>query len=149
MDERVQLKQIISVLMIFILLIQFTSCESTKIIQLSDIKVSDKYDIHSEKTLYPTFSNGIVSDGLLSGKLFLSKRNYGRENITHIYVSSDSVVQINNDLISIPINSITKIEHQRAYDPGKTLKNVAIFTVIVGITVAAALAGAYYLSYHL
>lgn len=130
--------------MIFMLLMQFTGCYSTRIIPLSDIKASDKYDLHSKNSTYPTFSNAEVTDGILSGKLFLSKRNYGREDITHIYVLSDSVIQINNDNISIPTNRITKIEH-KIYDPAITTINATktigtVLAVIGGVTSAV---GAY------
>jgi hypothetical protein len=137
MGKKAQLKQIISVIMIFMLLIQLTGCYSTRTIAVSDIKASDKYDIHSDKTLYPTFSNAVVSDSLLSGKLSLSKRNYGREFITHIYISSDSIIRINNynDLISIPIYGISKIEHE-VYDPMKTRintsKTIGIILAVIG-----------------
>ena len=119
MCKRALIKQISSVLMIFMLLLQFTGCYSLKIITVSDIKASDIYDIHSEKTLYTTFSNAVVSDSLLSGKLLLDKSNSGTKTNTHIFILSDTVIQLKNNLISIPINRITKIEHE-VYDPVKT-----------------------------
>lgn len=135
MGKKAQFKQIIFVLIIFMLLIQFTGCYSTKIITVSDIKASDIYDIHTEKTDYTTFSKAVVSDSLVSGKLFLGNSNSGAKTNTHIYISSDTVIQLNNNLISIPINRITKIEHE-VYDPVKTKiiakKNIGIGMTFIG-----------------
>jgi hypothetical protein len=133
MGKKTHLKQIISVWMSLMVILQLTGCYSTKIITVSDIKASDICDIHSEKTLYTTHSNIVISDSLLSGKLLLGKSNSGTETNTHIYILSNTVITINNDLISLPINRIIKIEHE-VYDPVKT-KIIAKRNIGIGLSV--------------
>jgi hypothetical protein len=111
-------------------LIQFTGCYSTRNITVSDIKASDKYDIHSKNSTYPILDNAFISDSILSGTLYLGKINYVKGNVTNIYVLTDSVIKIDKDLISIPTNRIIKIE-QKVYDPDKTKTLVKIIIIPV------------------
>jgi hypothetical protein len=136
MKKRPQVEQIISVLIIFILLLQLSGCYSTRVISLSDIHASDKYYVQSKKSTYPVLSNVDISNGVLSGKLDYGKRNYGKEIVNHIFVMSDSLIKINNDLISIPVNGISKIE-QKVPDPAKTLTLTTVI-IIGGIAVGVA-----------
>jgi hypothetical protein len=137
MKKYSQLQKIISVLMFFILMIELTGCYSTRIISTSEFTVSDKYLIHIKNSTY-SVDNVLISDGILSCKLDLSEKNYGNANKTHIYLSSDSVLKINNDLISVPVGSITKIE-QKVPDPRKTRTLTTVLIVAGSVGVIAGL----------
>lgn len=139
MKKYSRLQKIISVLMSFILMTEFTGCYSTKVISTSEIKVSDKYFIHSKNSTYPVLDNALISNDTLSGKLYLGKNNFSKENVAHIYVLSDSLIKINNDVISIPTNRITKIEH-KVYDLVKT-KTLTTIVIIAWCTAGAVLIG--------
>jgi hypothetical protein len=137
MNNWPQLRQIISVLMIFMLLLQFTGCYSTRIISTSEFESSDTYIMHGQKSIY-NVSDVVVSNGILSGKLDYSRKTYSKANETNIYLLSDSVLKINNDRISLPVDGITKIE-QKVLDPRKTknLTTILIVAVSVGLVVGA------------
>jgi hypothetical protein len=104
--------------MIFILMIELTGCYSTRIVASSDIKPSEICFIHGQRADYH-ISDVVISDGILSGKTGSVKKDKGNKNINHIYISSDSVVKIENNILNVPVWSITKIE-QRVPDPEKT-----------------------------
>jgi hypothetical protein len=118
MKKYSQLQKVISVLMFFILMIGFTGCYSARIVTSSDIKSSEICFIHGQKTNYH-ISETIISDGILSGKTSSGIKSKGKININQIYISSDSVVKIENNILSVPVSSITKIE-QEIPDPQKT-----------------------------
>jgi hypothetical protein len=138
MKKYSQLQKIISVLMSFILMIEFTGCYGTRIIPTSEIKVTDKYLIHSKNSTY-SVDNVIISDGMLSGKLYSNIKNYGNADKFHMYLSSDLGLKINNDLISVPVSSITRIE-QYVPERGKTTLFIVLFVAgFVAIGVGGAL----------
>ena len=134
MKPDTQLQKIISILMAFILIIELTGCYSTRILTTSEINQSDYYLIKSKESVYLSY-NDTISDGILSGKLDFNNKKFNDPRISHIYLSSDSLLTINNDRISLPVNSIEKIK-QRVPEPGKTraLKTLLIIGAAAGVT---------------
>jgi hypothetical protein len=127
MKTHAKIQKIIAVVMIFIIMIEFTGCYSTRTALSSDIKSSEICFIHGQKINYQ-LSDAVISDGILSGKVSSDRTNQNskhlykdRINKNNIYISSDSVARIENNILSIPVGSITKIE-QQIPDPGKTKK---------------------------
>jgi hypothetical protein len=118
MKTHLKLQKFIATLMIFILMIEFTCCYSSRIVTSSDIKSSESCSILGKKIKYH-ISDAIISDGILSGKISSVLKSKGKINKNYIYVSSDSVVKIENNILSVPVSSITKIE-QKIPDPKKT-----------------------------
>jgi hypothetical protein len=123
-----QFPKIISVLMIFILMIEFTGCYSTRILTTSEISSSEIYLIHSNNSTYPVDSV-VISEGVLSGKREAGITDKNKKGTNHIYLSSGSGIKIDNDILSVPVQSITKVE-QRTIDPKKT--GILTAVLIVG-----------------
>ena len=136
MKTNTQLQKIISILMPFILMIEFTGCYSTRIFSAYDINQSDYYLIHSKKSTYLSY-NDTISDGILSGKLDFNTRNLTDPKYLHVYLQSDSSFIINNDRFTLPVNSIKEIK-QRVRDQKKTrtLSTVLIVVASVGFIAA-------------
>ena len=97
--------------------LQITGCYSAKFINKADLPVSDgNYSFHGNKSTYPSVKNAIISNGRISGKVDFVKGNYSIDEKFRIYVSNDSLIRINNDEISIPLDGIMKISiDTRAY----------------------------------
>lgn len=131
MKKYSQLQQIISILITFVFLIEITGCSTTRAVQTSEFKASDKYIIHTQKTTYPVDSTEI-SEGILTCKLDLIKNSNNGANKTHIYLSSDSAINLNNGVLSVPVACITKIE-QKVSDPKKTKWLVASIAITIGV----------------
>jgi len=134
MKEHSQLKKIISILMIFILLIQLSGCMSYRIISSADLTDSNKYNyiIHSQKSKY-RIENTVISNGILSGKIVVEHSNIG--NKVQVYLSSDSMIKINMEkILSIPVDSIAKVEMEK-FSVGKTalLVGTCVGAIIVVI----------------
>ena len=115
-------------------MIEFTGCYSTRILSTSEINQADYYLIKSKESVYLSY-NDTISDGILSGKLDFNNKKLNDPRFSHIYLSSDSLLTINNDRISLPVNSIEKIK-QRVPEPGKTraLKTLLIIGAAAGAT---------------
>ena len=109
MKTFVKSRKIIATLMIFILMIELTGCYSTRIAASSDIKSTEIYYIHGQK-INCYISDAVISDGILSGKTVPVIKNNNKINRNNIYVSSDLVFKIENNILSVPLFSITKIE---------------------------------------
>jgi hypothetical protein len=134
------LQKFISILMLFIIMIEFTGCYSTKILTTSEINSSDIYLIHGTKVSYPV-NNVTISDSILSANFDAGNKTYGSAIKNQIYLSSDSAINFDNYLITVPIDKIVKIE-QKVPDQKKTrtLKTVLIVTGCVGVvTVVSAI----------
>jgi hypothetical protein len=125
----------ISILLIFILIVESTGCYSTRVITTSDLSTSDLYKIHCKNALYDAYGV-ILKDSLLTGYVDLYKAHSDSKNKTHIYLSSDSALRIMNDVITIPIKYITKIE-QKIPDTKKTkiLSGILIAGACVGLAI--------------
>jgi hypothetical protein len=104
----------ISVSMIFILLIQLSGCYSYKTISSSDLPLPDssKYPfvIHCQNSKY-LLKNTIISNGILSGKIdsVNDSRQIGKK--IHLYLSSDSVMNINKEkILTINLDDVAKVK---------------------------------------
>jgi len=134
MKTFVRFQKIIAALMIFILMIEFTGCYSSKIVTSSDIKSSEICVVHGQKADFH-ISDAVISDGILSGKTGSVKNAKDHKNIYHIYISSDSVIKIENNILYVPVWSITEI-YQKVPDPEKTKKlKIALIVGCSGLTI--------------
>ena len=117
MKNHSQIQKISCKLVIFTTILQITGCNSSKYIAKTDLPVSDgNYSFHGNKSTYPFVKNAMISNGRISGKVDFGKSNYSVDEKFRIYVSNDSLIRINNDEISIPLDGITKISiDSRAY----------------------------------
>jgi hypothetical protein len=130
MTKQIQIQKIISIVMIFTLLVELTACYSTRNISTSEIMVSDKYIIHSKNSAY--FVDSVaISKGILTSRMDFSKKNYSNSKRINIYLSSDSLLKITNDHISLPLSCISKIQ-EKVPDPAKT-KTLTFVLVVTGV----------------
>jgi len=114
MKEYSQFQKIISVLVIFLLLLQLSGCYSYKIISGSDLPLpnSSKYSyiIHSQNSKYQ-LKNTIISNGILSGKIDTMEDSRHIGNKIHVYLLSDSLIKINKEkILSLPLDGTAKVE---------------------------------------
>ena len=110
MRKQSQLLKIICKLVILMTFLQITGCYSAKYINKTDLPVSDgNYSFHGKKSTYPFVKNAVISNGRISGRVDFGEGNYSTDEKFKIYVSKDSLIRINNDEISIPLDGITKI----------------------------------------
>jgi hypothetical protein len=107
--------QTISVLMIFVMLIQLTSCYTAKMVSTSEIETLDNCMIHCKNSSY-RLENAVIYDEMISGKLD-HKRDI--KSKIHIYLVTDFNININNGLLKVPVGDISRIELY-AYDRKKT-----------------------------
>ncbi len=119
MKEYSQVQKFISVLMIFILLAYLSGCTSTRIISTSQLPHSnsgkDVYIIHCEKIKF-LLDKSTISNGVLSGRINQTyfDNSYDAGNKIHLYVSSDSVIKIDNkgEFLSVPLVKVTQVSLQ-------------------------------------
>lgn len=138
MKKHTQLMKSVSVLMIFLLLIQLSGCYSYKTILSSDLPVSDSirysYIIHGQNSKY-LLGNTIISNGMLSGTIDTVKdsRQIGKK--IHAYLASDTVIKISKGMIlSIPLDGMKKVEMAKVDVIGTILlagiSGLVIFAVV-------------------
>jgi hypothetical protein len=105
-------KKFISVILIFLILIQIPGCVNTKpFTSVSDIPVYKKYTyiVHSPTTKYQIL-NFRFSDDTISGNLINGKHAKTTHKV-HFYVPADSVLKFNSDMtLVLPVDKISKIE---------------------------------------
>jgi hypothetical protein len=126
-----QIQKIISVLMIFLLLMQLSGCYSYKIISSSTLPLPDSikssYIIHFQNSKY-LLEKAIISNGILSGKIDTMGNSHRIINRIHIYLSSDSVMKINTGyILSIPLDGIAKVKKAK-FEVGETIILVVVCT---------------------
>jgi hypothetical protein len=114
MKEYSQFQKIISVLVIFLLLMQLSGCYSYKIISSSDLPLSNSskysYIIHSQNSICQLKST-IISNGILSGKIDTMEDARHIGNKIHVYLLSDSLIKINTEkILSFPLDGTVKVE---------------------------------------
>ena len=138
MKEYSQLQKIFSILLIFIMLSQFSGCIGFKNIsrnELPSFQFSNyHYTINCKNSKYP-IESAIISNGILSGKVDF-KHSYRRNSI-QVYVSSDTVIKINKgNILSIPLESVTKVKKSK-FAVGRTISVVigSSFTLMMLLTV--------------
>jgi len=141
MKEYSQIQKSISELMILILLVYLTGCESTKIISRFDLPVPDSgkyaYIVHSEKSKFLLEKGSTISNGILSGKInkFYDDEQYDNGKRIHLYTSSNSVITIDTGrILSVPLNEITKVELIKV-DLSKTIVFIAVSALGVFLVV--------------
>jgi len=135
MKKCTQLHKVISALISFILLTEFTGCYSARIISTSNISSSEKYLIHYRNSLL-SVDNASISDGIFSCRLDFSDNNKNKAYKTHIYLVNDSALKTDNELIYLSAGNIARVERM-VPDPKKTrtLTTVLIITACVGVAV--------------
>jgi hypothetical protein len=125
-------KKFISVIFIFLILIQIPGCVSTKAVNsVSDVPVSEKYTyiVHSPSTTYQIL-NFSISDGTVSGNLINGNQAKTTHKV-HFYLSADSVLKLNSDMILIlPADKISKIELE---SPAKGATVIFFGGIFIGI----------------
>lgn len=109
------------------MLINFSGCVSSKILSKSDLPVSGilPYKIQCRNTNF-LLNDVKISNGQLSGNV-VEGGSTRYVNIVNIYLTSDSVVKIENRILTIPCDSITKVKMVQA-SAGKTLLLVVVAT---------------------
>jgi len=123
MKEYSQIQKFVSVLMIFILLIQLSGCASYRVIPNSDLPDYSRYNhlVLSENAKYP-LENVAVSQGLLSGKVNFNQPD--KRNTINVYSSSDSVIKIDTEnILSLPLDGIAKVKVPRVLVPKEYVPN--------------------------
>jgi TM2 domain-containing membrane protein YozV len=96
--------------MIFTMFLLLTGCYSSKFISKTDLPVSGgNYVFHGIKSTYPLVKKAIISNGIISGKIDFVEGDYAGDEKFQVYVSNDSLIKINIDNISVPLDGITKI----------------------------------------
>ena len=138
-------RRIISVLMIFILLLQQFGCVNTYVITTDNLPAySPKfaYEIHCEKKVY-IMEKIVVKNDTLSGKIIDPEWEVlSTSNFIHIYPSSDSLVTINKaKVLSIPLSGILKVkstEKARGKTTILVLGSVGIaILILIGISISS------------
>jgi len=139
------LRRIISVLMIFILLLQQFGCVNTYVITTDNLPAySPKfaYEIHCDKKVY-IMEKIVVKNDTLSGKIIDPEWEVlSTSNFIHIYPSSDSLVTINKaKVLSIPLSGILKVkstEKARGKTTILVLGSVGIaILILIGISISS------------
>ena len=133
----------ISVILIFLILIQMPGCVSTKVVNsVSDIPVSEKYTyiIHTQKTRYQllnaTFSNGILSGNLINGKHTQTAHK------VHLYLLSDSVLKPDSEMrLVLSGDKISKIELE---SPSKGATAILLGGILILVVIIIAVASVDY-----
>ena len=129
MKKYSQVQQLIAILLAFGLMIEFSGCYSVREISTSEILPGDKNLIHTKNFAY-TADSVTIFEGILTGKLDRSLKDYGNEIRNHIYVASDTAVKINQNIIIVPLAEIRRIECT-APDQDRT-KKIATTAIIIG-----------------
>ncbi len=129
-------QEVIAVLLIFLVLIGFTGCYSTRILSVSDISPSDMYLVHSGNSFYPV-CNVVTTAEMIRGELVTIANNNIRLIKKHIYLTTGTVVTSENNFISVPAQNIEKIVDKNL-SSGKTAIAIGVPVIILG---AAAVVG--------
>jgi hypothetical protein len=136
----VQLQKIISVLMSFIMMIEFSGCYTQRILSTSDVTPDNYFLIHCKEVAYTAY-NASITDGILSGSIDFNTKNLTNPKYIHIYLSSDSSLKINNNQFTLPVTSIREI-NQNVRDQKKTRTLITLLIVgvsaglVIGLTIA-------------
>jgi hypothetical protein len=108
-------------LIFFILAILLSGCSGSRYISKSQLPVSGgNYVINGEKAHFPEISNAVVKNGNISGRFDFSGRKVQSDERFQVYVKADSLIKVNGDSLSVPVESIKRIVID--YDHYGTLK---------------------------
>jgi len=144
MIKHLQFQKIICVFLIFTILIYFSGCYSSRVaISSTDLPLPDAskyyYVIHTQYSNY-LIRNGIISNGVLSGKID-NKSSW--HNKIHIYLSSDTIMKISPEkIIIIPIDGIWKVVTEKV----SAEKTFVVTVAIVGGSIIVLSAGIFLLT---
>lgn len=111
-------QKVIVVLLIFIMLTDICACYTQRKVSPYEIAPSIHYVVQYEKSAYITYDL-MVSEGTVYGKLDYNFKNNNNRILQHIFLTSDSLLKINNDKINFPVSSVKEIR-QRMPDRVKT-----------------------------
>ncbi len=136
MKNSSQFQKPLSVLMIFVVIMQSSGCYSTKLISRAEIPPPSSgkyfYIIHGQKSKYQIMYVKFSADSLsgLIVKTYKGKKDVDGNKI-HIYHSSDSLLSINDGKnLVISFNNIDKVETEKI-SAGKTILLTAGVAVII------------------
>ncbi|MDX9948516.1 MAG: hypothetical protein RBS38_14240 [Bacteroidales bacterium] len=136
MKKYSQFLESLSVLMIFVLLLQLTGCRSTRVISASDLVLlnSEKYSyvIHTPDSKY-FLNNASISSDTLYGRI-TTKESAILGNEVRLYLPADSLLKVNTySLAAIPLDNIVKSEDVK-FSKKKTIVLGAIsISVVIAI----------------
>ncbi len=113
-------QKLVALLLSAFMIFELPGCYSLRSIPKSEIQYASKtyYFIHGRNTSY-RISSVIITNGILSGYLDYSAIVKKNKSI-HLYVAPDSAIVKSNESISVPFNSIAKVEVNKV-DGGKSL----------------------------
>jgi len=130
-----QLQKAISVLMCFLMMIEFSGCYTQRILTTSDISSGCYFLIHGKEAVYPAY-NTIITDEIISGNLDFNTKDPTNPDRIHVYLSSDSSLKINNDRFTLPVTDIKEIKQSvRDQKKTRTLTTLLIVGASVGLVV--------------
>jgi hypothetical protein len=97
----------------------------------------DVYIIHGEKIKF-LLGKSTISNGVLSGRINQTyfDNSYDRGNKIHLYVSSDSVIKIDNkgEFLSVPLVGVKQVSLQEVYGTFFIILGSAVLMfIVVGI----------------
>jgi hypothetical protein len=121
MKKHSQFQKSLSVLMLFLLLIQFSGCVSSRVLTVNELPVSSalNYVIRFQTAHYP-IDSAVLTNGIFSGKLSSENPSHKRGTV-NLYLSSDTSLKISSEnVLSIPVSAIEKIKEVKP-SAGKTL----------------------------
>ena len=108
-------------LLILTVYLLLAGCSPSKYISKTNLPASGgNYIFHGSKNSYPMVTNATVSDGVISGKMDFSNRKDQSDKKYNVYVYNDSLISVNSDSISVPIQNVRKISI--IIDPYSVLK---------------------------
>jgi hypothetical protein len=138
-------RKFISVILIFVILIQMQGCVSKKIINsVTDIPVSEEYTyiLHTPTTRYQLlnvrFSDGIISGNLINGK------HAQEANKVHFFLHADSVLKFDSDMtLLLPSDNISKIELETPAKGATAILIGSLFAAIIFVIAVFPIKGSY------
>ncbi len=119
------LKKLLLLLLIFLVFIEFTGCYSTRSLTVSEISPSEIYLVHYGSSFFPVH-NLVLKEGTLKGELMVFPNSNKSSIRNHIYLANGTIIQTDNNFISIPAQGIEKMEN-------KLISTRKTVTVILGI----------------
>jgi len=135
-----QLQKAISVLMCFIIMIEFSGCYTQRILSTSDISSGSYFLIHWAEAVFPAY-NTIITDEIISGNLDFNTRDPANPDRIHVYLLSDSSFKINMDRFTLPVTAIKEIKQSvRDQKKTRTLTTLLIIGASVGLVVGLTVA---------
>jgi len=126
------MKRSVSFFLVWILLIEFSGCYSTKILPAKSLPVPEKkyYYVHSGKSTI-VLINVAVSGGVLKGNIDFPGAYPYDSQVVHLYIAPDTTFKIDNKTARVPVENIVKVE-TTSYDRKKTNTTFMSMTGAIG-----------------